>query len=64
MTGYIKILMTCTIAGCILATLFMTPGGAPAGALKGLVLGIFIAWGEWKSNRTVQVVSYVEPSRR
>jgi hypothetical protein len=64
MLGYIKILMTCTLAGFILATVFMTPGGGLAGALKGLLLGIVIAWGEWKSNRTVQVVSYVEPSGR
>lgn len=61
---YIKILMACTVAGFILATVLMTPGGALAGALKGLLLGIVIAWGEWKSNRIVQVVSYVKSSDR
>ena len=61
---YIKILVGCAIAGFILATVFMTPGGGLAGALKGLMLGTVIAWGEWKSHRVVQVVSYVEPSGR
>lgn len=64
MISIMKILMACTIAGALLAAVFVAPGGALAGGLKGLLLGTVIAWGEWKSNRTVQVVSYVKPSRR
>ena len=59
-----KILVACTVIGALLATVFMTPGGALAGGLKGLLLGMVIAWGEWKSTHTVQVVSYVKASRR
>jgi len=59
MLGYLKILALCTLTGVFLATVFMTPGGATAGAVKGLLLGLLIAWGEWKSRRVVQVVSYV-----
>jgi uncharacterized membrane protein len=60
----IKILIACTLVGALLATVFMTPGGALAGGLKGLLLGMVIAWGEWKSTHTVRVVSYAKPSRR
>ncbi len=64
MINSIKILMACTLAGALIAVVLMTPGGALAGGLKGLLLGCVIAWGEWKSGRTVQVVSYVKPVRR
>ena len=60
MLGYVRILLLCTLVGCALATVFMTPEGAAAGAVKGLLLGLFIAWGEWKSKRVVQVVSYIK----
>jgi hypothetical protein len=46
---YMRILGLCTVAGYLLATLFMTPGGANIGAAKGLLIGIMVAWGEWKS---------------
>ncbi len=59
MFSQFKILVSCTIAGILLATIFITPGGAMAGALKGLLVGTLIAWGEWKSNREEVVVSYV-----
>ena len=59
MLGYLKILVSCTVVGMLLATIFVTPGGAPAGALKGLLLGVLIAWGEWNSHRKEVVVSYV-----
>ena len=55
---YIRILAFCTIAGFILATIFMTPAGATAGAAKGLLLGTFIGWGEWKSRRTPSPVKW------
>ena len=60
MLRYTKILVLCTLAGCVLATIFMTPGGAAAGALKGLLLGLVITWGDWRSGRVVEVVSYVK----
>jgi hypothetical protein len=47
--SYIRILALCTLAGYLLASLFMTPGGANIGAAKGLLIGIMVAWGEWKS---------------
>ncbi len=49
MFKYIRILGLCTVAGYLLASLFMTPGGANIGAAKGLLIGIMVAWGEWKS---------------
>jgi hypothetical protein len=49
MFKYIRILALCTLAGYLLASLFMTPGGASIGAAKGLLIGIMVAWGEWKS---------------
>ena len=59
MLVYFKILMSCTIAGILLATIFITPGGALAGALKGLLVGTLIVWGEWNSNRKEVIVSFV-----
>lgn len=47
--NYIRIMALCTVAGYLLASLFMTPGGANIGAAKGLLIGIMVAWGEWKS---------------
>jgi hypothetical protein len=58
MLDYFKILASCTLVGMLLATIFVTPGGALAGALKGLLLGALIVWGEWKSHREVVIVSY------
>ena len=51
MINYIRILMLCTIAGYLLAVLFMTPGGANIGAAKGLMVGLLVALAEWKSRR-------------
>lgn len=59
MLVYFKILVLCTMAGILLATIFITPGGVLAGALKGLLVGTLIAWGEWKSNRKEVIVSFV-----
>jgi len=55
--NYIRILVLCTVAGYLLASLFMTPGGANIGAAKGLLIGIMVAWGEWKSRhpQTVRI---------
>ena len=58
MLDYFKILASCTLVGMLLATIFITPGGALAGAVKGLLLGALIVWGEWKSHREVVIVSY------
>ena len=51
MFGYLRILALCAFAGYLLATVFMTPGGAAAGAVKGLLVGALVAWGEWKTRR-------------
>ena len=59
MLDYLRILVICTLVGVVIATIFMTPGGAAAGAVKGLLLGLLIAWGEWKSSRVVEVVSHL-----
>jgi hypothetical protein len=55
MLNYIRILMLCTVAGYVLAILFMTPGGAEVGAVKGLVVGLLVALGEWKSRHNKPV---------
>jgi hypothetical protein len=49
MIKYFKILLLCTLAGYLLATVFMAPGGAAAGGAKGLLVGVLVALGEWKS---------------
>lgn len=52
MYRYIRILALCALAGYLLAAVFMTPGGVYAGAVKGLLVGAMVAWGEWKWLRT------------
>ncbi len=51
MFNYIRILLLCTLAGYVFALLFMTPGGAYVGAVKGLLVGVLVALAEWKSHR-------------
>ena len=58
MLNYFKILAYCTLVGMLLATIFIAPGGVLAGAVKGLLLGMLIVWGEWKSHREVVIVSW------
>ena len=53
--NYVRIMMLCTFAGYVLATLFMTPGGANLGAAKGLLVGLLVALAEWKSRRSKPV---------
>lgn len=55
---YFRIMVLCALAGFLVATLFMIPGGGAAGAVKGLLIGAFIAWGEWRSKRRTAVVDY------
>jgi len=55
MLTYVKILALCTVAGYLLASMFMTPGGAMAGAAKGMLVGALVAWGEWKWRRAKAV---------
>ena len=47
---YVRILVFCTLVGILLPTVLMIAGGAAAGALKGLLVGVFVALGEWKAN--------------
>jgi hypothetical protein len=55
MFNYIQILGYCTLAGYLLAMVFMAPGGAAVGAAKGLLVGVLVAWAEWKSRQTKPV---------
>jgi hypothetical protein len=45
---YIRILALCALAGYLLSAVFMSAGGVYAGAIKGLLVGMLVAWGEWK----------------
>lgn len=56
MFSYIRILGYCTLAGYLLAMIFMTPGGATLGAANGLLVGAVVAWAEWKSKQTKRAV--------
>jgi len=38
----------CAFAGYLLAAVFLTAGGVYAGAIKGLLVGMLVAGGEWK----------------
>jgi sorbitol-specific phosphotransferase system component IIBC len=51
MISCVRILVLCTVAGFLLASVFMPPGGVAAGAVKGLLVGTLIAWGEWNAKR-------------
>lgn len=55
MLTYLRILALCTLAGYLLATLFIPTDGAAAGAAKGLLVGVLVACGEWKSRRNKTV---------
>jgi uncharacterized membrane protein YoaK (UPF0700 family) len=48
MYRYIRILALCALAGYLLAAAFMSDGGVYAGAVKGLLVGALVAWGEWR----------------
>jgi uncharacterized membrane protein YoaK (UPF0700 family) len=48
MYRYIRIIALCALAGYVLAAVFITTGGVCTGALKGLLVGVLVAWGEWK----------------
>ena len=48
MYRYIRILVLCAFAGYLLAAVFLTAGGVYAGAIKGLLVGMLVAGGEWK----------------
>ncbi len=48
MYRYFRIVVLCSLAGYLLAAVFMTAGGVYAGAIKGLLVGVLVAWGEWK----------------
>jgi len=63
MISFIRILVLCTIAGILLAAVFMTPGGVTAGAVKGFLVGTLIAWGEWHSKRKEASVSFTKSQR-
>lgn len=51
MYGFTWNLMMCTLAGSVLAVLFLNPAGAVTGALGGLFVGAFVGWGNLKAQR-------------
>ncbi len=63
MISFIRIQVLCALAGFLLATVFMTPGGVAAGAVKGFLVGTLIAWGEWHSKRKEASVSFTTNQR-
>jgi hypothetical protein len=65
MLGYTRILALCVLAGYLFAIVFMTPGGAIDGAVKGLLVGVLVVWAEWKSkHRKVEPVGQVSEIRQ
>ena len=55
MVRYIGILLLCSSAGFLLAEAYMSPEGAVAGAVKGLFVGLLVAWGEWRSRHPADI---------
>ena len=55
MFAYGRILVLCSFAGYLFAAAFMAPGGATEGAVKGLLVGLLVVWGEWKSKHAPSV---------
>lgn len=51
MLGFIWDLTLCTLAGLLLATVFISPAGALAGAAQGFFVGTFVACGKWQAQR-------------
>ena len=59
MLSSIRILAFCTIAGSLLAVIFLTPGGAAAGAVKGFLGGALLVWGDWKPRDKASLVRWI-----
>jgi hypothetical protein len=51
MFGFMRNVMMCTLAGSVLAVVFLTPAGAVVGAVHGFLVGVCVGLGEWKAAR-------------
>jgi membrane associated rhomboid family serine protease len=59
MLSSIRMLAFCTIAGSLLAVIFLTPEGPAAGAVKGFLVGALLVWGDWKSRDKATLVRWI-----
>jgi len=48
---FIKCIVLCTLAGMLLASVFLTPAGAVAGAAQGFFVGVLVGWGNRRAKR-------------
>lgn len=51
MFGFMRNVMMCTLAGIVLAVVFLTPAGAVVGAVNGFLVGVCVGLGELKEER-------------
>jgi hypothetical protein len=51
MLEFVKCIVLCTLAGMLLASVFLTPAGAVAGAAQGFFVGALVGWGNRKAQR-------------
>lgn len=49
MLNFLGTLLLCTLAGTLLASVFISPAGAVAGAAQGFFVGLLVAWGNRKA---------------
>ena len=51
MLEFSKCIVLCTLAGMLLASVFLSPAGAVAGAAQGFFVGALVGWGNRKAKR-------------
>ncbi len=51
MLNFLGSVLLCTLAGTLLASVFISPEGAVAGAAQGFFVGLLVAWGNHKAQR-------------
>jgi len=56
-------LVMCTLAGIVLAAVFLAPGGAVAGALNGFLVGVCVSLAERRAGRTETAIPTAVPIR-
>lgn len=49
MLNFLGSVLLCTLAGTLLASVFISPEGAVAGAAQGFFVGLLVAWGNHKA---------------
>jgi hypothetical protein len=60
MATIISKLMLCTIAGYVLALVFLAPAGPMVGAAQGFLVGALVVWGGIKAQKSKPEVSPVK----